>query len=133
MVRHGNVKPYPNQYVKRQIEQVNVPAPATNRAGFLAPNVCFGNPAGVSTRNSERATSLPPPRSPYDAQETLAFRTNGMPGKFGVTPTNPLATQHDLSPHVLLALRFLKESAYTSPTGKGNFAAVMSNGAAIRR
>ncbi len=75
-------------------------------------------------------------RSFTDA-EALAFHREPTPGKIGVTPTKPMATQRDLSlaysPGVavpVLAIARDADSAYDY-TSKGNLVAVISNGTAI--
>jgi len=70
-------------------------------------------------------------------EEALRFHADGRPGKISISPTKPLATQHDLSlaysPGVAapcLAIQRDKLLAYDY-TAKGNLVAVISNGTAV--
>ena len=70
-------------------------------------------------------------------EEALRFHAEGRPGKISISPTKPLATQHDLalaySPGVAapcLAIQRDKLLAYDY-TAKGNLVAVISNGTAV--
>ena len=70
-------------------------------------------------------------------EEALRFHAEGRPGKISISPTKPLATQHDLSlaysPGVAapcLAIQRDKLMAYDY-TAKGNLVAVISNGTAV--
>ena len=70
-------------------------------------------------------------------EEALRFHAEGRPGKISMSPTKPLATQHDLSlaysPGVAapcLAIQRDKLMAYDY-TAKGNLVAVISNGTAV--
>lgn len=70
-------------------------------------------------------------------EEALAFHKKPTPGKIGVQPTKPMATQRDLSlaysPGVAVPVRAIAEDedlAYDY-TSKGNMVAVISNGTAI--
>ncbi len=70
-------------------------------------------------------------------QEALAFHKNGKPGKLEITPTKPMATQHDLalaySPGVAAPVRAIAENpeCVFDYTSKGNLVAVITNGTAI--
>src|SRR5580698_3792720 len=73
----------------------------------------------------------------FTDDEALAFHRYPTPGKIGVTPTKPMATQRDLSlaysPGVavpVLAIAADPDTAYDY-TSKGNLVAVISNGTAI--
>ncbi|MFQ5563593.1 MAG: NADP-dependent malic enzyme [Parvularculaceae bacterium] len=74
----------------------------------------------------------------FTDKEALDFHTRGgKPGKIEVTPTKPMATQHDLSlaysPGVAVPVKKIAEDpdlAYDY-TAKGNMVAVISNGTAI--
>ena len=70
-------------------------------------------------------------------EEALRFHAEGRPGKISISPTKPLATQHDLSlaysPGVAapcLAIQRDQLLAYDY-TAKGNLVAVISNGTAV--
>jgi malate dehydrogenase (oxaloacetate-decarboxylating)(NADP+) len=70
-------------------------------------------------------------------EEALLFHSRGRPGKLEITPTKPMATQHDLSlaysPGVAapcLAIHKNPDEAYELTT-KGNLVAVISNGTAV--
>src|SRR5258706_9001286 len=76
-------------------------------------------------------------RPAFTQEEALAFHAGGKPGKLSVTPTKPMATQHDLSlaysPGVAVPVRAIAANpdlAYEY-TAKGNLVAVISNGTAI--
>ncbi|WP_203291151.1 NADP-dependent malic enzyme [Maricaulis parjimensis] len=75
--------------------------------------------------------------SPVDDQEALAFHKEPVPGKLGLTPTKPMATQRDLSlaysPGVAAPVKAIAENpdAVYDYTSKGNMVAVISNGTAI--
>src|SRR6185312_426638 len=76
-------------------------------------------------------------RRTFTDDEALAFHREPVPGKIGVTPTKPMATQRDLSlaysPGVavpVLKIAADPDSAYDY-TSKGNMVAVISNGTAI--
>ena len=76
------------------------------------------------------------PKNTLDEQ-ALRFHARGKPGKLEITPTKPMATQHDLSlaysPGVaapVLEIAEDPEKAYDY-TSKGNMVAVISNGTAI--
>jgi len=70
-------------------------------------------------------------------QEALAFQKKGKPGKLQITPTKPMATQHDLSlaysPGVAAPVRAIAEDpdCVYDYTSKGNLVAVITNGTAI--
>jgi malate dehydrogenase (oxaloacetate-decarboxylating)(NADP+) len=73
----------------------------------------------------------------FTDHEALAFHRDPTPGKIGVTPTKPMATQRDLSlaysPGVAVpVLEIAKDpDAAYDYTSKGNLVAVISNGTAI--
>ena len=76
-------------------------------------------------------------RKSFTDEEALAFHQFPTPGKIGVRPTKPMATQRDLSlaysPGVavpVLAIANDPDLAYEY-TSKGNMVAVISNGTAI--
>ncbi len=76
-------------------------------------------------------------RKSFTDEEALAFHQFPTPGKIGVQPTKPMATQRDLSlaysPGVavpVLAIAADPDLAYEY-TSKGNMVAVISNGTAI--
>ncbi|MEM9749828.1 MAG: NADP-dependent malic enzyme [Pseudomonadota bacterium] len=76
-------------------------------------------------------------RRTFTDEEALKFHSSGKPGKLEVTPTKPMATQHDLSlaysPGVAVPVVKIAEDpacAYDY-TAKGNMVAVISNGTAI--
>jgi len=77
-----------------------------------------------------------PPTQQLDA-DALAFHMKPVPGKLGVAPTKPMATQRDLalaySPGVAAPVRAIAEDPETvyDYTSKGNMVAVVSNGTAI--
>ncbi|WP_138510113.1 NADP-dependent malic enzyme [Maricaulis alexandrii] len=77
-----------------------------------------------------------PPNQQLDA-DALAFHMKPVPGKLGVAPTKPMATQRDLalaySPGVAAPVRAIAEDPETvyDYTSKGNMVAVVSNGTAI--
>ena len=77
-----------------------------------------------------------PPTQQLDA-DALAFHMKPVPGKLGVVPTKPMATQRDLalaySPGVAAPVRAIAENPETvyDYTSKGNMVAVVSNGTAI--
>ncbi len=77
-----------------------------------------------------------PPNQQLDA-DALAFHMKPVPGKLGVVPTKPMATQRDLalaySPGVAAPVRAIAENPETvyDYTSKGNMVAVVSNGTAI--
>ena len=73
----------------------------------------------------------------YRNEEALRFHSEGRPGKLSISPTKPMATQHDLSmaysPGVAapcLAITEDPDLAYEY-TSKGNLVAVISNGTAV--
>jgi malate dehydrogenase (oxaloacetate-decarboxylating)(NADP+) len=73
----------------------------------------------------------------YRNEEALRFHSEGRPGKLSITPTKPMATQHDLSmaysPGVAApCLKIVEDPdlAYEY-TSKGNLVAVISNGTAV--
>ncbi|WP_300527638.1 NADP-dependent malic enzyme [Maricaulis sp.] len=75
--------------------------------------------------------------SPVEDEEALAFHREPVPGKLGLQPTKPMATQRDLSlaysPGVAVPVKAIAEdpeSVYDY-TSKGNMVAVISNGTAI--
>ncbi|WP_300542371.1 NADP-dependent malic enzyme [Maricaulis sp.] len=76
------------------------------------------------------------PNDQIDA-DALAFHMKPVPGKLGVAPTKPMATQRDLalaySPGVAAPVRAIAENPETvyDYTSKGNMVAVVSNGTAI--
>ena len=69
--------------------------------------------------------------------DALAFHMKPVPGKLGVVPTKPMATQRDLalaySPGVAAPVRAIADDPETvyDYTSKGNMVAVVSNGTAI--
>jgi malate dehydrogenase (oxaloacetate-decarboxylating)(NADP+) len=69
--------------------------------------------------------------------DALAFHMKPVPGKLGVAPTKPMATQRDLalaySPGVAAPVRAIADDPETvyDYTSKGNMVAVVSNGTAI--
>ena len=69
--------------------------------------------------------------------DALAFHMKPVPGKLGVAPTKPMATQRDLalaySPGVAAPVRAIAADPETvyDYTSKGNMVAVVSNGTAI--
>ncbi|MCW5723775.1 MAG: NADP-dependent malic enzyme [Maricaulaceae bacterium] len=69
--------------------------------------------------------------------EALAFHREPVPGKLGMSPTKPMATQRDLSlaysPGVAAPVKAIAENpdAVYDYTSKGNMVAVVSNGTAI--
>jgi malate dehydrogenase (oxaloacetate-decarboxylating)(NADP+) len=72
-----------------------------------------------------------------EQSEALAYHAGGRPGKIGIVPTKPLATQRDLSlaytPGVadpVLAIAANPDASYEY-TSRGNLVAVVSNGTAI--
>jgi malate dehydrogenase (oxaloacetate-decarboxylating)(NADP+) len=73
----------------------------------------------------------------FTDEEALAFHKHPTPGKIGVTPTKPMATQRDLSlaysPGVAVPVLRIAEDEETAYdyTSKGNLVAVISNGTAI--
>jgi malate dehydrogenase (oxaloacetate-decarboxylating)(NADP+) len=73
----------------------------------------------------------------FTDDEALAFHKHPTPGKIGVTPTKPMATQRDLSlaysPGVAVPVIKIAEDADAAYdyTSKGNLVAVISNGTAI--
>jgi malate dehydrogenase (oxaloacetate-decarboxylating)(NADP+) len=73
----------------------------------------------------------------FTDEEALDFHRWPTPGKIGVQPTKPMATQRDLSlaysPGVAVPVRAIAEDADTAYdyTSKGNMVAVISNGTAI--
>jgi malate dehydrogenase (oxaloacetate-decarboxylating)(NADP+) len=73
----------------------------------------------------------------FTDDEALAFHRHPTPGKIGVTPTKPMATQRDLSlaysPGVAVPVIKIAEDADAAYdyTSKGNLVAVISNGTAI--
>jgi malate dehydrogenase (oxaloacetate-decarboxylating)(NADP+) len=76
-------------------------------------------------------------RRSFTDEEALAFHREPTPGKIGVTPTKPMATQRDLSlaysPGVAVPVLKIAEDPDTAYdyTSKGNLVAVISNGTAI--
>ncbi|MGB3810457.1 MAG: NADP-dependent malic enzyme [Parvibaculum sp.] len=76
-------------------------------------------------------------RRQFTDEEALLFHSQGKPGKLEITPTKPMATQHDLSlaysPGVAVPVRAIAENpdAAYEYTSKGNMVAVISNGTAI--
>ncbi|WP_203294477.1 NADP-dependent malic enzyme [Maricaulis parjimensis] len=77
------------------------------------------------------------PRSQQLDADALIFHMKPVPGKLGVAPTKPMATQRDLalaySPGVAAPVRAIAEDPETvyDYTSKGNMVAVVSNGTAI--
>ncbi|MCW5724580.1 MAG: NADP-dependent malic enzyme [Maricaulaceae bacterium] len=75
--------------------------------------------------------------SPVADEEALAFHREPVPGKLGMSPTKPMATQRDLSlaysPGVAAPVKAIAEDpdAVYDYTSKGNMVAVVSNGTAI--
>jgi malate dehydrogenase (oxaloacetate-decarboxylating)(NADP+) len=75
--------------------------------------------------------------STYRNDEALRFHSEGRPGKISISPTKPMATQHDLSlaysPGVAApCLEIARdESLAYDYTSKGNLVAVISNGTAV--
>jgi malate dehydrogenase (oxaloacetate-decarboxylating)(NADP+) len=73
----------------------------------------------------------------YRNEEALRFHAEGRPGKISISPTKPMATQHDLSlaysPGVAApCLEIARdESLAYDYTSKGNLVAVISNGTAV--
>jgi malate dehydrogenase (oxaloacetate-decarboxylating)(NADP+) len=73
----------------------------------------------------------------FNKKEALEYHSNGRKGKIEVTPTKPVATQHDLSlaysPGVAEPCRVIAEDddAVYEYTAKGNLVAVISNGTSV--
>lgn len=73
----------------------------------------------------------------FTDEEALSFHQFPTPGKLGITPTKPMATQRDLSlaysPGVAVPVLRIAEDPETAYdyTSKGNLVAVISNGTAI--
>ncbi|MFM8821447.1 MAG: NADP-dependent malic enzyme, partial [Phenylobacterium sp.] len=73
----------------------------------------------------------------FTDEEALSFHQHPTPGKLGITPTKPMATQRDLSlaysPGVAVPVLRIAEAPETAYdyTSKGNLVAVISNGTAI--
>ncbi len=76
-------------------------------------------------------------RQTFSDEEALALHQYPQPGKIGLLPTKPMATQRDLalaySPGVAVPVRKIAENPETvyDYTSKGNMVAVISNGTAI--
>ena len=73
----------------------------------------------------------------FTDEEALSFHKHPTPGKLGIAPTKPMATQRDLSlaysPGVAVPVLKIAEDPETAYdyTSKGNMVAVISNGTAI--
>jgi malate dehydrogenase (oxaloacetate-decarboxylating)(NADP+) len=73
----------------------------------------------------------------FTDEEALSFHKHPTPGKIGIAPTKPMATQRDLSlaysPGVAVPVLRIAENPETvyDYTSKGNLVAVISNGTAI--
>ena len=82
------------------------------------------------------SSDTPKTRTPLD-EDALEFHARPTPGKIGLAPTKPMATQRDLalaySPGVAAPVRAIAENpeAVYDYTSKGNMVAVVSNGTAI--
>jgi malate dehydrogenase (oxaloacetate-decarboxylating)(NADP+) len=82
------------------------------------------------------SSDTPTTRKPLD-EDALDFHARPTPGKIGLAPTKPMATQRDLalaySPGVAAPVRAIAENpeAVYDYTSKGNMVAVVSNGTAI--